>query len=496
MDSGPRLRIVAINDVYTLEHLPRLGSLIADLARRDPVDATLVTVAGDFLSPSLLSSLDQGRGFVDALNALGVTHVTFGNHEDDLELDALRARVAETRAVWLATNVPGFLPRLPATDLVRVAGATRAVTVGVLGLVDADPSVYRRPPFGGAALEPTSSAARAAAEDLVRRGASVVIPLTHQTMAEDRALALASVDLPMPLVLGGHEHVPFLERVGASTLAKAGSDATHAIVAELAWPPAAPAAGPDLPALDVRLEPVADYPEDPGLRALVDRHMVAVRDLARAALLRIPAGESLTSIGSRARQVSLGTLITTSLRDVTGAECCVFNGGGIRGARAYERHFTYADLETELPFDNEIVVVRIPGRVLADAIAGSRARAPAESGGFLQVDDGVVVDAAHQVLAVAGQALDEAREYRVALVRNILLGMDHNAALVAFAEAHPERVPHEDAGREVKPLVVEAFGLRLARELGGVDRVDTDGDGVLTVAEIAAAIARRETRAE
>ncbi|MFO0745285.1 MAG: 5'-nucleotidase C-terminal domain-containing protein [Myxococcota bacterium] len=495
---GPRLRIIAINDVYTLEHLPRLKTLVVEHGRRDPVDATLVTLAGDFLAPSLLSSLDEGRGMVDALDALGVTHVTFGNHEDDVDVDALRARMAELDARWLSTNVAGFDVHQLAYDLVPVAApGGRAVTVGLLGVVDADPSVYRRPPFGGAHLEPARDAALAMARRLVDElGAGVVVPLTHQPSADDRALiasqnaAQADGAPPFPIVLGGHDHTTLLEQVGPTWLAKAGSDAVAAIVAELAWPAAAPAAGPDLPRVDVRLEPVAGYAEDAALRALVDRHMLAVRELQGAVLLRIAPDEELSSIGARACQTSLGTCLCTNLRDVTGAELCLLNGGGIRGACAYRRGFTYADLESELPFDNEIVVVPLPGAVIAAAVASSRAKAPAESGGFLQVDDRVVVDAEHRVRAIAGAPLDEARLYRTALMRNLLLGMDHIEPLMAWAAAHPDQVPPETAGREVKLLVVEAFGLRLAKELGGIDQLDTDHDGVLSVAEIAAAIAR------
>ena len=48
----------------------------------------LVTLAGDFVAPSMLSSLDKGAGMIDAL--IGVTHVCFGNHEDDIPIDELR----------------------------------------------------------------------------------------------------------------------------------------------------------------------------------------------------------------------------------------------------------------------------------------------------------------------------------------------------------------------------------------------------------------------
>ena len=60
MSTLARLRIVAINDVYDLANLPRMQTFLAQLA---PAPAAVV-LAGDFLSPSTLSSIDGGRGMV------------------------------------------------------------------------------------------------------------------------------------------------------------------------------------------------------------------------------------------------------------------------------------------------------------------------------------------------------------------------------------------------------------------------------------------------
>ena len=66
-----------------------------------------------------------------------LAHVTFGNHEDDIDTEALRARVAEfveSGGVWLATNVTGFTPALPAHHIVEVsAPGGRSVRVGLIG---------------------------------------------------------------------------------------------------------------------------------------------------------------------------------------------------------------------------------------------------------------------------------------------------------------------------------------------------------------------------
>jgi 2',3'-cyclic-nucleotide 2'-phosphodiesterase (5'-nucleotidase family) len=494
---GPTLRLVCINDVYTLENLPRLRTLVQEQARVDPADVLLTTLAGDFVGPSMLSSLDNGRGMVDCLNAVPIMIVTLGNHEADIPVEALRARIAEFRGTWLSTNVLGLDPALPTARILEVSHAgSRRVRVGLLGVVMDDAAVYCANPFGGATMLPANATAiRVAAHLVEAEGCACVIPLTHQPMDADRALARATASprAPrFPIIVGGHEHVVDIEEIAGTWLVKAGSDAVHAVIVDLTWPATAPAAGQaDLPVVRVRLEDLARYAEDASLRARVDGHMRAVGALQQATLLHLAPGEALSSVGARAHQTTMGALLCARLRDALGAEAAIMNGGAIRAARAYERHFTYGDLEAEVPFENEVVVASLPGRVLREAITASRAHAPLESGGYLQVDEGLVVDGADQrLVSVSGAPLDDARDYRVALVRNLFEGLDHIEPLVRFAAENPARVPPAGSGRDVKVALVEAFSRALWDQFGAFDAIDADHDGLVDAREIADAIAR------
>ena len=61
------LTLVAVNDVYDLEHLPKLRTLVDAVKAERREGRVITTLAGDFLSPSVLSSLDRGRGMVGAV---------------------------------------------------------------------------------------------------------------------------------------------------------------------------------------------------------------------------------------------------------------------------------------------------------------------------------------------------------------------------------------------------------------------------------------------
>jgi 2',3'-cyclic-nucleotide 2'-phosphodiesterase (5'-nucleotidase family) len=438
-----RLRIVSINDVYSLLALPRLATLIAEARAVQPADLLLVTVAGDFLAPSLLSSLDGGRGMAEAMDALGVHYVTLGNHEDDLSFPDLTARLAGLGATIVVSNAADLTLRHVPDAVVEVKGHR----VGLIGLVEGEPSLFRKPPFGGSILlDPLPSAERAAAR-LREAGCCAIVALTHQRLATDRALARLGV---VDLICGGHEHEGYLELEHGTPLAKAAQNAASALVADLILHRGEPAE------VSVRLVPTSGHAEEPAMRALVERILAPVMELEKRVLFRIPEGETLSSAGSRLGETSLGTKVCSGLRDAFDADAAIFNGGGLRGPAPHVREFSYADLRDELPFENEVVVVHLPGAVLRDAVRYARERLRA-SGGFLHLDDRARVSPAHELEVLAGAPLDPERSYAVALVRDLLLGMDRIEPLLAHVAVHPELVPPPASGQEGKVALLRAW---------------------------------------
>ena len=98
------IKIFSINDVYELQNVSKLKAFVRENTNglKDP---HAVVLCGDFLSPSLLSSLDSGRAAVSVMNKVPVDYVCLGNHEFDHGTAALGARLAELNSVCLNTNV-------------------------------------------------------------------------------------------------------------------------------------------------------------------------------------------------------------------------------------------------------------------------------------------------------------------------------------------------------------------------------------------------------
>jgi 5'-nucleotidase len=221
------VQLLLVNDVYVLEPSPEGRGGLARLAtlvrqRRQAEPNTLFALAGDTLSPSLLSALFKGRQMIEAWNLLGLDLATFGNHEFDWGPAVLAERMGESRFLWLSANVLDRRTRRPFGGaqpwLVRGLGGAR---VGLVGLTIAE-TQHTSNTGPDVSLESPRTAAREAFDAMGPVDARVA--LTHLELREDRALADA---VPLDVILGGHDHDPVAVEQGATLILKAGSDAQN-----------------------------------------------------------------------------------------------------------------------------------------------------------------------------------------------------------------------------------------------------------------------------
>jgi 2',3'-cyclic-nucleotide 2'-phosphodiesterase (5'-nucleotidase family) len=172
---------------------------------------------------------------VAALNAIGLDLAVFGNHEFDFGPETLAARVRESAFAWVASNVVDAGSGRPLagarSELLRTFDG---LAVGFLGLTMPE-SAATSSPGPRARFEDPGRAAAAAAARLRAGGARVVIAVTHQPLARDRALAASGA---VDLILGGHEHEPILAEEGRALVTKAGSDARYLVQVDLWLTPA------------------------------------------------------------------------------------------------------------------------------------------------------------------------------------------------------------------------------------------------------------------
>lgn len=374
------MRFLLINDVYVLDTLAdgsgglaRAASVRRRVAAEGP---TLFVLAGDVLSPSLLSKYYSGRQMVEGLNAAGLDYATFGNHEFELARDTLVARVGASSFKWLSANCTESsgtaFPGVQAWDTVRLRGRL----VGIFGVtLQGSYRSYVR-------CASPDSAAKVAIDTLGKLGAEYIVGLTHQTIAADRALIRREPALQ--LILGGHEHESISEVIDGRYILKADANARSAQFATV-W------GGPGAWRNAVRLLPLG-----PGIApdSAVARVTAAWNDSLRGRLGPVavigtaPEPVDARDAVSRREESPIGRLVTDAMRLGTGADVALLNAGTLRLDDVIPAGpVTNYVLESLFlfPDDARVVVFPMSGSRLREVLEQGVADRSVGTGAFLQI---------------------------------------------------------------------------------------------------------------
>lgn len=496
------------DDVYELSNFPHFKSLVEARSGWDGEeggpDRTLVILAGDFLAPSLLSSLDRGRGMVDVMNAVGITHVCFGNHEADVPMPQLAQRIAvDSKFHWINTNMRELDEKLDVDTLphqvVEVTskgdGSVRR-RVGLLGLLTDDPSVYRPGVFAGAKIEPViETTERYMREVMAPLNLDLVIPLTHQRMNEERDFMRKFKGDNFPIILGGHDHEVYDETIDGSRVIKTGMDGENTAIIDIVWKDRGVSSKPEITVDMIKTD---SYPADEMLVKRVEGHERILLELQKAKIFRfrdwLKGDEQFSTKDNRLGPSNGTTVFANMFRMGMRAECCLLNAGNIRGGNIYpvdQEWFTWSDLKAEVPYSVGMAEVQLPGRLLEETINDSRLLfrqdPPVASGGFIHVCDNIEFDEEHRkIVSIKGEPFDPDRLYLTTFPANWFEGMDDHTPITEWAKGTPYEHAKESSSKPAKEVVVEMFSALLWLEMGSFDSLDTDGDGVLTKEEVRA----------
>jgi 2',3'-cyclic-nucleotide 2'-phosphodiesterase (5'-nucleotidase family) len=436
-DPEVRVTLLQINDAYTLEPVDggrrggfaRLATLVQRIRRQNP--ATLFALSGDTISPSIASLLLRGEQMIAGLNAIGLDLATFGNHEFDFGPAVLAERMRESTFTWVSSNVLDRRTGRPFGAQPEVLLTLDGLRIGVFGLTTPQSAVTSSPGPDIEFREPIA-VARAVSADLRRRGAQLIVAITHQDLADDRALA-ADPGVDVDVVLGGHEHEPLVAEEGRTLITKAGSDARYLVQVDLWY------------ASDGRLRERSWTFHEVSARLTPDPRVAAVVEAYAARLSREldhPIGRTAVELeGRRAalrtRETNLGNFVADAMRARLKADVALVNGGGIRADRVLPPGpLTRRDVADLLPFGNVVVALEVTGTMLREALEQGLARWERQGGGFLQVSGlALSVDPARPPgqrlvdLRVGGEPLAPDRRYTAAAVDYVARGGDGITAL-------------------------------------------------------------------
>ena len=427
-EAAARLTFLHVNDVYRIGEdkegrggMPRYAAVVkAERAKARAENGYLICVhAGDTLSPSLMSSFDQGAHMIDLFNEAGLDVFVPGNHEFDFGKEVYFERMKEARFTILAANLKDRNGETPLYHKEILRLEADGIKLALIGVTYEDTPAVSSP--GDLRFLPAVPVAAAKAKSARAAGASFVAAIVHadkQKGAELMNLHAAG------LILSRHNHDLHVDFDGRTLLVESEQDANYVTVVDIDIARTPDAAGGCLAWWpEIRIVDTAKIEPDPRILAKVRDYQVRLEQQIDAEIAELAAPLDSRTDCVRLRECAIGNLFADAVRKAEGAEIAILNGGGIRGNRLYAAgtKFTKRDVLDELPFGNKTVVTNVLGKAVLSALENGFSRIGKPAGRFPQVSGiAVVVDASRppgarvKEVRVNGALLDPARSYRVA----------------------------------------------------------------------------------
>lgn len=420
-----RVTIVHVNDVY--QFVPVDGGTRGGLARLSTIKKkalsenpnTIMTLGGDTVSPSVETRTYKGAQMIDAWNAIGLDYSVFGNHEFDIKTAELLMRMKESTFTWLGANVIDSKTKKIFADtppyVIREFGG---IKIGIIGLLLPE---TKETSSMDASLEVADycAVAKRYVPEMKKKGANMIIGLTHLAMAEDKKLSgCAKFDL----ILGGHEHSLLQSSANGTPIFKMTADAREAGKFQITFNDKTK----KLESIDWEVIPVNDKIEsDPSFAPVVAKYKDLLDKLA------VPVGATSVPLdalaySNRTKETDIGNFIADSYRNAAGADVAMVNGGSIRADLSYNPGtLTKRDVLALLPFNNPIVKIELSGRTLRQVFEHGVARSavgedampgrfPQISGMSFKYDSTKPVGSRIVEILIGGVPLDDNKTYALA----------------------------------------------------------------------------------
>jgi 2',3'-cyclic-nucleotide 2'-phosphodiesterase (5'-nucleotidase family) len=382
IETAPTLTILHFNDTYELEPpgdgrrggAARAATVLKEYAEENP----LILFSGDAISGSALTAPRQGQAMIEALNALGVQYATLGNHEFDFGPEVAAKRVKESNFTWLAANLIDTKTKKPLVGaLPSVLTQWNGINVGLIGLVGnwlEDSSVGPN-----AKYDDYLERGRETAKKLKSQGADIVIALTHMDMKDDEILAAEVPEID--LVLGGHDHDPMHKSINGTLVWKSGSDWIQIGLIQVTLPRGSK------PTFFAKLLPVSEQIKpNPEVANLISKYAKELESFLGEVLgvSKIELDTRVTSV--RQKETPVGNLFTDAMREQTGADAALINGGGVRSNLVHAAgEITRKMLMTILPFQNKVITLELTGQQILGALENGVSEFETAGGSFPQV---------------------------------------------------------------------------------------------------------------
>jgi 5'-nucleotidase/UDP-sugar diphosphatase len=431
--SNATFSLLLVNDIYKMSDdkgrggFAKLAAVVKqERARGIPM---LFCHAGDTLSPSLMSGFDQGAHIIELTNMIKPDVFVPGNHEFDFGKDTYLKRMGEANFPFFGANMRQA-DGSPITGMKDSAIFTLGpIKIGVLGLVLTGVPGMSQP--GDIRFGSEMDALKAQAASLRQQGADLIVCVAHTDRDMDNQIVRSRL---VDVLLTGHDHDLAIGYDGKTVMVESSEEGNF--VTAIDFVASATGEGKDRKvtwAPSFRVHDSSTIDPDPEVLAVVKRYEDAL-----SKELDVEIGTSTNELDSRStivrsQEAAIGNLIADAIKDSTGGDIAITNGGGIRANKQYPAgvKLTRRDILSELPFGNSTSLVESTGADVKAALENGvsqieqrAGRFPQVSGLKFEVDTKAPVGSRISNVQVNGEPLDPARKYKVATNNFMLTGGD------------------------------------------------------------------------
>jgi 2',3'-cyclic-nucleotide 2'-phosphodiesterase (5'-nucleotidase family) len=460
--------IVQLNDVYeigTLEGgrrggLARVATVVNEMRAKNP--NTYMVMAGDFLNPSFLGTLNyegkpiKGRQMVEVLNTMGLNYAIFGNHEFDLDYPDLQARMDESKFTWISSDCFHVVNGAPQKFYKMVNGTPKyfgffekidvpngiedPFTIGLFSatipLVKKDYIFYRD--FYGEAMK--------GGNEVLSKFTDVNVGITHLEIMQDTTLAHGLFHTP--LLIGGHDHENMKVKVNNVTITKADANAKSIYIHKFLMHKQTRKV-----TIDSKLMIIDDkIKEDSTVNFVVNKwkkigeeSMVKMGFNPTAIVATLKGKLNARESFIRNNQCEAGKYTTEAmLKASKNAKIAFFNSGSIRIDDFLSGNLTEMDVIRLMPYGGTLVEVKMKGSLLKKILeTGEKNKG---KGGYLQRSQNL--ENKNGIWLFNGKEIADNEVYQTITSKFLFEGKEKNIEF--FTKDHPDVISSDFPNPEEK----------------------------------------------
>ncbi|KFA48986.1 hypothetical protein S40293_02595 [Stachybotrys chartarum IBT 40293] len=480
-DGQPDLRILHYNDVYHVDQssaepvggFARFMTLIKDYQEGNQFEGQpklLTFFSGDAFNPSLESTVTKGSHMVPVLNAIGTDCACVGNHDFDFGEKQFRHLTSKCEFPWLLANVldPALGEDVPLGNAQRthMLTSSNGIKIGLIGLGEREwlATINSLPP--NLIYKSASATAKELVPKLREAGAEIVICISHQREPNDNKLA-ENTDGMLDLILGGHDHHYSHSFIKGTHVLRSGTDFKQLSYIEARRKKDDPSKW-DFEI--VRRDTTSDVPEhEPSVKLVKSLTSKLKQSLSK------PVGWTATPLDARfstvrLKESNIGNFVCDIMRQHHHADCAIMAAGTIRGDQVYPPGaIRIKDITTCFPFEDPVILIRVTGQAIWEAIENGVSTYPAQEGRFPQVSNIEFVFDPKQPsgkrvtkLSIGGEGCDLERKYVLATRGYMGRAKDGFTSLLVQSEGgEAEEIVDEESGLLISTIIRQYFMGRL-----------------------------------